>query len=50
VDLNSVVSIVLFGSVGLMFFARHRAKRSDRKRDAAEAAARKPAGDERPLY
>ena len=49
-DLNSIVSIVLFGSVGLMFVVRRRSKRSDRKRDAAETAARQPRDDERSLF
>lgn len=50
VDLNAIVSIVLFGSIPLVIVVRSRAKRADRRRDAEEAAARDRRGNERSLY
>jgi len=50
VDLNSVVSLVLFGAVALMLVVRRRSKRADRRRDAREAQARERSSEERSRY
>ena len=50
VDLNSIVSAVLFGLIALAIVVRRRAKRADRKRDEREAHERQQAGDGNSLY
>ncbi|MEH3053629.1 MAG: hypothetical protein PGN13_06395 [Patulibacter minatonensis] len=48
-DLNAIVSLVLFGSIPLVIVVRSRAKRADRKRDERERA-RRASGSDRSLY